>query len=308
LDLRTLRYFVAIADAGSLNAAAATISIAQPALTRAMRELERSVGVALLHRTSRGVRLTAAGVSLYAAAQRMLSEAQRIRQELEGHTQVRESLVTLGAPPTLARVLVPGIFETCRRKVGMRLSVRESFTPVLIEWLGKGLIDVAVITKTATTARAPLLLQPLLAEPFALVTQRSLGVGPIVRAADVPQLPLLMTTLHREIVSQQLAAVGIRLTIEAEIDSVDCIRELLLRGHGATLMPISVFKPPGSSAKLTLSEISGVQLNRQLLMATRAENDGWPLIAALKELILEESGQLVGQGLFSFSSPRKRGA
>jgi LysR family nitrogen assimilation transcriptional regulator len=279
--------------------------VAQPALTRAMRELEHSLGVPLLHRTSRGVRLTAAGVTLYAAAQRMLSEAQRVRQEIKAQSHAGESLVTLGAPPTLARILVPGLFETCRRKIGMRLSVRESFTPVLLDWLAKGLIDVAVITRTATAVKTAFRLQPLLGEPFAVVTQRSAGFGAIVRAADVPRIPLLMTTLHREIVSQQLAAVGIQLDIEAEIDSVDCIRELLLRGHGATLMPISVFKQPGASAKLTLSEVSGVQLNRQLLMASRADDERRPHVTALKELIVEESSNLVGRGTFSFSSPKK---
>jgi LysR family nitrogen assimilation transcriptional regulator len=308
VDLRTLRYFVAIADVGSMNAAAGLISIAQPALTRAMRELEHSLDVTLLQRTSRGVRLTAAGVTLYASAQRMLKEAQRVRQELDAQARVHRRVVTLGAPPTLARVLVPGILETCRRRVGMRLAVRESFTPVLLEWLAKGLIDVAVITKSETTARTPFLLQPLLGEPFALVTQRSVGLGPIVSAAELPHIPLLMTTLHREIVSQELSAVGVRLNIEAEVDSVDCIRELLLRGHGSTLMPVSVFKRAGSGAKLTLSEISGVQLSRQLLVAARAEKDAWPLVTALKELITEEGNRLVSQGMFSFNLPRKRRA
>lgn len=306
MDLRTLRYFVAAADAGSLNAAAAAISVAQPALTRSIRQLEQELGVKLLQRTPRGVHLTAAGATLYAAAQRMLREAQGVRRALEQQGSAQESSVTLGAPPTLARVLVPGIFETCQRKIGMKLAVRESFTPVLWEWLAKGLIDVAVITKTDTVNRLPAMLQPLLAEPFALVTQKSQRAGRIVRVTDLPRFPLLMTTLHRGIVSHEIAALGIQLNVEAEIDSVDCIRELLLRGHGATLMPISVFKQPRMGSTLTVSEVSGIQLNRQLLIATRIENEQRPLIAALKDLIVEEAGVLTGEGAFSFSSPKKK--
>lgn len=306
LDLRTLRYFVAAADAGSLNAAAAAIAVAQPALTRSIRQLEHALGVKLLQRTPRGVHLTAAGATLYAAAQRMLREAQSVRLALEQHGSAQESSVTLGAPPTLARVLLPGIFETCQRKIGMNLSVREAFTPVLLEWLAKGLVDVAVITKTDVVNRSPAMLQPLLAEPFALVTQKSQRVGRIVRVTDLPKFPLLMTTLHRGIVDTELAALGIQLNLEAEIDSVDCIRELLLRGHGATLMPISVFKQPRMGSVLTLSEVSGIQLNRQLLIATRVENAQRPLIAALKDLIVEEADALVGEGVFSFSSPKRK--
>ena len=306
MDLRTLRYFVAAADAGSLNAAAAAISVAQPALTRSIRQLEHELGVKLLQRTPRGVHLTAAGATLYAAAQRMLREAQGVRRALEQHGSAQESSVTLGAPPTLARVLVPGIFETCQRQIGMKLSVREAFTPVLLEWLAKGLVDVAVITKTDMVNRSPVMLQPLLAEPFALVTQKSQRVGRIVRVTDLPKFPLLMTTLHRGLVNSEIAAMGIQLNVEAEIDSVDCIRELVLRGKGTTLMPISVFKQLRMGSMLTLSEVSGIQLNRQLLIATRVKIEQRPLIAALKDLIIEEAGTLVGEGVFSFSSPKKK--
>jgi LysR family nitrogen assimilation transcriptional regulator len=57
---------------------------------------------------------------------------------------------------------------------------------------------------------------------------------------------------------------------------------------------------------LTLSEVSGIQLNRQLLIATRVESKQRPLIAALNDLIIEEAGALVGEGVFSFSSPKKK--
>jgi LysR family nitrogen assimilation transcriptional regulator len=290
---------VAAADAGSLNAAAAAISVAQPALTRAIHQLEHSLGVKLLQRTPRGVHLTAAGATLYA-------EAQGVRRALEHHGSTQESSVTLGAPPTLARVLLPGIFETCQGQIGMKLSVREAFTPVLLEWLAKGLIDVAVITRTDIVNRSPVMLQPLLAEPFALVTQKSQRVARIVRVTDLPKFSLLMTTLHRGLVNSEIAPLGIQLDVEAEIDSVDCIRELLLRGKGTTLMPISVFKQLRMGSMLALSEVSGIQLNRQLLIATRVENEQRPLISALKDLIIEEAGALVGEGVFSFSSPRKK--
>jgi LysR family nitrogen assimilation transcriptional regulator len=77
-NLKALRYFVAVVDAGSFTAAATKIAIAQPALTRQIRELEESFATQLLHRLPRGVRMTAAGVTLYESAQRMLSEADRV--------------------------------------------------------------------------------------------------------------------------------------------------------------------------------------------------------------------------------------
>ncbi|TCT03701.1 LysR family transcriptional regulator [Paralcaligenes ureilyticus] len=306
MDLRALRYFVAAADAGSLNAASAAISIAQPALTRQIRELERDLGVTLLYRTSRGVHLTTSGATLYTAAQRILAEAGRVRKQLEDPGSVAESTVVLGASPTLARILIPGVFETCQRTLTrMPLSVREAFTPALLDWLVKGIVDIAIITKTDDCAGMPITLQPFLGEPFALVAQKSRKIKPVIEATDLRQIPLLMTTLHRGLIEQQLAPLGIPLNIHAEVNSVDTIRELVLGGAWSTLMPISVFKPIMPGSKITLSEISGVQLNRQLLIATRIERAQNPAVSVLKDLIITEAGRLSRDGVFSFGAPSR---
>ena len=95
IQLRHLRYFVGIVDAGSLSRAATTLYVAQPALSQQMAELEQALGVALLHRSARGVRPTPAGdvlylsvpselsgakltASLYDAQGRQVGEAQRV--------------------------------------------------------------------------------------------------------------------------------------------------------------------------------------------------------------------------------------
>jgi len=144
MNLRTLRYFIAIADAGSLTAAAAAIPIAQPALTRQLRELESEMGVQLLQRMPRGVRLTQAGVTFYESAQRILAESMRLRQRLSHGQHLAQSTVVLGASPTLARVLLPGLLENCFNTLdGIELRTREAFTPALMDWLEKGVIDAA---------------------------------------------------------------------------------------------------------------------------------------------------------------------
>lgn len=302
MNLRALRYFVAIADAGSLTAAAAAVSVAQPALTRQLRELEADLGVQLLLRMPRGVRLTPAGVTLYQSAQRMLAEAARVRQLLASrHSTDQKPTVVLGASPTLTRVLLPGLFEQCLSSVtGIELRAREAFTPALLDWLERGLIDVAIVTNPEP-GRA-LSLSPLLGEPFALVSHPSLNIAPVVSVRQLAAIPLLMTTLHRSLVDRQLLPLGARLQLRAEIDSVDSIRELVLRGPWATLMPISVFKEPSAARGVVISEISGVQLNRLLVLATRIETwDSSPQLA-LKEIIESEFARLARAGMFSFAS------
>jgi LysR family nitrogen assimilation transcriptional regulator len=303
MNLRTLRYFVAIADAGSMTGAAEAISIAQPALSRQMHDLERDIGVQLLQRTPRGVRLTAAGATLYESAQRMLGEAERVRAQLATPPADTQSKVVLGASPTLSRVLVPAVFDHCHRSVGStRLIVREAFTPVLLDMLEKGLIDMAIITGLHADVGRPLSMHPLVGEPFALVTQKTRKLGPVVSVTELAEVPLLMTTLHRTIVERELQPLGIHLNIQSEFDSVDAIRELVLAGRWSTLMPISVFKRPRSGNKITLSEVSGVQLNRQLLMATRIEAHANRPLAWLKEVVVAELARLTREGVFNFGS------
>jgi len=301
MNLRALRYFVAIADAGSFTAAAAAVAVAQPALTRQLRELESDLGVQLLLRLPRGVRLTPAGVTLYESAQRMLAEAARVRQLLANRQADSQAAVVLGASPTLARVLLPGLFESCQRGVsGIQLRAREAFTPALLDWLERGMIDMAIVTNP--DAGRPLSLFPLLGEPFALVSHPSLHIDPVVSIRQLAAVPLLVTSLHRGLVERQLLPLGGRLNVRAEIDSVDSIRELVLHGPWATVMPISVFKDPSAARSVVISEITGVQLNRLLVLAMRIENrDSSPQLA-LKEIIEAEFMRLARRGMFSFAA------
>lgn len=302
MNLRALRYFVAMADAGSLTAAAVVLSIAQPALTRQLRELEADLGVQLLQRTGRGVRLTPAGATLYESAQRMLAEAARVRQQLSSQAGGPQAAVALGASPTLTRVLLPGLFERCRHLAGVNLIVREAFTPQLLDALESGRVDLAIVTNPEPTRS--LALQHLLVEPFALVTPASRDMAPVVSLAQLAKIPLLMTSLHRGIVERLLAPLGARLQIQAEIDSVDSIRELVLRGQWATIMPVSVFGPE-RVADVRLSEISGAPLSRVLMLATRLERSQNPAIAVVADRVRSEVTKLLGEGAFSFGPMRQ---
>jgi len=127
-------------------------------------------------------------------------------------------------------------------------------------------------------------------------------VGPVVSVNQLTRIPLLMTSLHRGIVEQQMLALGKQLLIQAEIDSVDSIRELLRRGRWATVMPVSVFKDMGREPDIVLSEVSGVQLNRLLVLATRLEARPSVAQTLVQELVEAEFSMLMRLGVFSFGT------
>jgi LysR family nitrogen assimilation transcriptional regulator len=305
MHLRTLRYFAAVAEAGSLTAAAAAIPIAQPALTRQMRDLETELGVTLLERMPRGVRLTPSGLMVYESAQRMLSEATRMRQRLAHKQPFNKKPVVIGASPTLARLLLPSLFENCTKLMeGITLRTREAFTPALLEFLERGTIDMAVVTNPR--AGRGISLHPLLAEPIALISHARMKIRPVVTLGQLDRIPLLMTSLHRELVEQQLLSLGKTLNVHAEIDSVDSIRELVLGGRWATIMPVSVFKDTSAGGlPIQMSEISGVQLHRQLVLATRLDPRSNPTLSLMQELIESEFVRLADRGTFSFGTFNK---
>lgn len=301
-NLKALRYFVAVADAGSFTAAAATIAIAQPALTRQIRELEESFGTQLLHRLPRGVRMTAAGVTLYESAQRILSEADRVSQNLRNGMNTNSS-VRLGVPPTLGRVLLPGLFESCLQLPGaLPMQAREAFTPALLDWLERGIVDMAIVTNPPAGRKFSL--RPLINEPFALISNSKNGKTKSIHVDQLSQQSVLMTSLHHGIVEQQLRAFNIHLKIEGIIDSVDAIRELVIKRGHATIMPVSVFKDDLNSKTIHITQISGVQLNRTLVLAQRRERDKAIDYSMVEQLIESEFSRLERLGAFRLPTLR----
>jgi LysR family nitrogen assimilation transcriptional regulator len=97
-----------------------------------------------------------------------------------------------------------------------------------------------------------------------------------------------------------MSALGKQLNVQAEIDSIDSIRELVLRGRWATIMPVSVFKDIDVQPEIVMSEISGVQLNRLLVLATRMESRPNLALTLVQELVEAEFSRLMRQGVFSF--------
>lgn len=296
-NLKALRYFVAVADAGSFTAASLTIAIAQPALTRQIRELEEEFGTQLLHRLPRGVRMTPAGVTLYESAQRILGEADRVSQNLRNGTCDTTS-VSLGVPPTLGRVLLPGLFESCLQLPGFQpMRAREAFTPALLEWLDRGIVDMAIVTNPPSGKKFSL--RPLINEPFALISKTKKEQPLSIQANLLSNHPVLMTSLHHSIVEPQLDALSINLKIEGIIDSVDAIRELVIKRGHSTIMPVSVFKDELDSKAIQITEISGVHLSRTLVLAQRLERDKTVDYSMVEQLIESEFSRLSRMGAFS---------
>jgi DNA-binding transcriptional LysR family regulator len=186
MDLRALRYFVLVAEEGSVHAGARRALVAQPALSVALKKLEREVGAALFERSARGVTLTAAGTTLLPRARQILRLAD------EAATEPR-LFSDAAAAPTLTVGLIEGrvaaaeitgpILQTFQRlHPDMRIEARALDFADQFDSLLDGTVDVAIVR--APCDEPDLVLEPLFSEPCVLVT------SPEHRLADVGETTL----------------------------------------------------------------------------------------------------------------------
>ena len=149
MDLRQLRYLVALADERHFTRAAEREHIAQPALSQQIRRLEEEVGVALVERTTRRVSITEAGELLVARARRILSELNAAEAELEALRGILTGHVSVGAMHTMGPVdvsLALAIFH--QRHPGVELTVLEQSSEELAEMLRDDVLDLAYLSVT----------------------------------------------------------------------------------------------------------------------------------------------------------------
>jgi len=143
MELRQLRYFVAIADHGSLSRAALVLHVAQPALTQQVRQLEEELGAQLLHRSAQGVLCTDAGKVFYEHAQAILKQVADARSAVTQSTTRPAGSVTLGFPHSISGALaLPLLTATRARYPEITLQLTEELSGSLAEQLISGAIRI----------------------------------------------------------------------------------------------------------------------------------------------------------------------
>ncbi len=146
MELHQLRYFCAVADLASFSRAAEQCHVAQPSLSQQIRKLEEEIGARLFDRLGRSIRLTALGQSFLPRARAVLRELEDAKRDLSDRKEEIAGPVCIGAIPTIAPYLLPPLLAEFSRKAPQaKLTVVEEITPVLLEHVKAGTVDVAVL-------------------------------------------------------------------------------------------------------------------------------------------------------------------
>jgi LysR family transcriptional regulator, nitrogen assimilation regulatory protein len=299
LELRQLRFFIGVAEAGSLLKASARLHIAQPALGQQIGALEGELGAQLFERSSRGMALTAAGRVFLEHAKVVLADADRARHAVREATALPSGDVAIGLPTTVAlAVTVPLLALARERYPGLRLKVIESYSGYLREWLLAGRLDLALLF--GDSADPSLNKRPLLDERLALVTSvaakrvpRSLTLGELAHWPLV--LPGQMHGLRR-IIDDACAPLGLELDVVAEIDSLSSVKKAVEAGLGSTILSVASVAEEVAAGQLRASTIEDASMMRRVVCVTSVTRPLTPAGAALMGLTTELLHGMVRNG------------
>lgn len=234
-----------IVDAGSISRAATTTFVAQPALSLQIAELEAELGMALLHRSARGVRPTQAGELLYREATQILRRVERLPELLRAGAGEVGGSVRLGIASTLAAVLAGDFVAYCKTqlpKVTLTL-VAEDSASIRSKLLGHAL-DLGIVfdpeTTTAGLTRDMLFRQRLFLVDRAPLPWRADGVR-LNQLADTPLVLPAHGNSLRALIEAQFARAGLMPVVAVEANVLSSIASAVLSGVGASIVPLGEF-------------------------------------------------------------------
>ncbi|HMN78488.1 MAG TPA: LysR family transcriptional regulator [Burkholderiaceae bacterium] len=247
-EMRRLRYFVKVAELRSLTRAAETLHVAQPALSHHMHALESELGVQLLERGPRGVGLTEAGRQLLEETRRMLADMQQMVERVKAGSPVVEGEVVVGIGQTVGSLLAAPLIETAMRRLPrVRIQVREMMSGLLPDLVRSREIDFAISYNIADGDGVESV--GLLTEDMCVVGQRRLLDGlvgsmrsstiELDRLGNVPLFLSRRSHAMRELLERSARTRRVTLDIDAEIDSLYIMKDLVMRGVGCGIFSMA---------------------------------------------------------------------
>jgi DNA-binding transcriptional LysR family regulator len=273
MDLRQLRYLVALAEERHFTRAAAREHIAQPALSQQIRRLEEELGLALVERTTRQVTITAAGELLVGRARRILSEVDAAQTELQGLRGIEAGHVTVGAMHTMGPIdvsLALAIFHG--RYPGVELTVREMSSEELAEMLRVDELDLAFLSVTERIESHGLGLHQLVSEELVVVLPGAhpLSGRRVLRMADLVDEQFIsyrQGSRLRELLISAGQQAGFEPQVKLESNESMRIRRLVARGMGVAILPRS--DAEGAGSELVVASLIEPALTRDITLAWR---------------------------------------
>jgi len=298
MELRQLRYFVRVVEAGSIGRAAQSIGMVTSALSQQISRLESELSTRLLRRSASGVEPTDAGLAFFRQAQLALRHADDAVQaaqqaRLAGH-------VSVGLPSTTAAILgAPFVQAMNERYPDIRLHLVEALSGHLSDMLNGRMLDLAIVFQAESARRWSVM--PLLDEPLFLLARPGmpgLPAGDTTRIEAIAHLPLVLPSGRhglRALVNNAYQQSGRTPLVAVEVDGLPVLMDVVQLGHVATIQPSSAMAriAPG---QLHMARIDDAHLYRRNLLASLSEDELSPAALAARLVLADVSRTLAREG------------
>lgn len=305
MDIKQLRYFIAIAEEGSLSAASQRLRVAQPSLSQHVIKIEQELGVTLINRSPRGVALTSSGEILLHHAREICQSMSVCQESVRQSGGVQEGSVAFGLPSSISMVLSVPLAETVRQLLPkVKLRAVEAMSGFIREWLQDETIDLGFLYDydDARLFEARELMQEELYF-FAAADNWPLkrAIGEPVPLAEIAGLDLVLPSQHhgmRRTIEKFAQSRGLDLNVCIEMDALAQIKELVARGSGYTILAAAAAHDRAQRGELVSSPIVEPVMTRPIHLVRKLTRPQTYVSREVERITLEVIDDLVARGIW----------
>lgn len=294
MELRHLRYFVAVAEEMNISRAAAKLRVSQPPLSRQIRDLEQEIGTPLFDRRHKYLKLTSAGANFLPEARKILLHATRAARLAKAASTGRTGQITIAFLSPLGGLFLPGIIRSFRRKFRLvDIELNEMVPREQLEALLDHHIDLGFLPKAEIESTNDVAFQPL------MDVHLRLALTPGHRLTKLRRIPLKKLKGEKFIIFKRSAApathdfilqacrsAGLELNVVKQSDRAQSILDLVAAGMGIAIVPEHFRR---YRTELVLRQLIPSLPTLSLCMAWR-QNDRSPVLQSLCAMVREHFG------------------
>jgi LysR family nitrogen assimilation transcriptional regulator len=303
MNMKQLRYFVCIAEAGSLSKASEILNIAQPALSQQLQSLEQELGVELVTRHSRGVMANDLGLIMLHHFKTILLEIDRTHDLLRDYTLNPSGEVTVGIPTTAARALAaPLVARVNKQFPKINMHVIEAMSGSLNESLHLGLIDLTILynPRPHLGIASTIDYTPVLREDLFFISKNKEQVNnkktiPFAMLEGFPLVVPCYSNALARLIHDEADKCGTKLNVKFEIDSLSGIIELIDSNFFTILPKIGISKEL-EQERMVATPITDPQVNWDVYIAAAYTGSRSRTIRIVHRTLLDLIKEMVKTG------------
>ena len=307
VDLRSLRYFVAMATFGSISRAAEQLNVAQPGLSLQLKKLETDLGVQLLERTAKGVILTVPGQRLLSHSREILERVEFACDDVRGSSSEPIGTVAVGMPQSIGMALtVRLVSEVLKKWPRLQLQVIEIATGDVPNHLAARTIDLGVtfLSQRNDGLRYRKLVQEELvligpSGAFSSAKSRTLQRAQTISFQCLKDLPLFLPSPKqslRQLLERYAGRSKIKLNVRADVDAIPQLISLASNGVGYSILSYPSVREDFQRGTVSIARLKKPEVFRGVFLCRLANAPMTSAVATIESMIVSTVDSLVREG------------